>query len=1446
MPKSFIQLNRTFFPVSAGQSSEEAIEASSWLGENCTISWNDMLQNKRSVVIASAGAGKTEEIKQKTIELRGQGEQAFFLRLELLKDDFELAFEGGSLGKYDDFQRWLTTKERGFFFLDSVDEAKLKDPRDFERALRRIDHKLGLKRDDATILVTSRLTWEPTTDLDLVRRYLPFELHASQDDNQSVTPEENIPKVELILEKVTGEDVVKTDAEETQLPVFSLTALNEGQIRVFATSRGIEDVNAFMDEVERADAKKYAKAPKDLDDLIDFWQEYSTMGSPLELTQHSVKSKIREHNIDRARLQDLDDTRALDAVKRIAAAMMLTGTQRIAIPDTEKRNDVIDIQDILPEWNIEDCKVLLERALFDEAVYGTVRFHHRSTKEYLAAEWFLDRLENGSRRNVAQLFFRNQYGINIVTPSLRPILSWIAIRDDEFCTRALKVAPEIIVSGGDPSKLPREIREKALLNICQKLEINKSNRDSFDINVIQRFAQKDLEGCVLELLVRYIHNDEVQHLLLRMVWQGKYQRCINHALSIASDTELKDYTRVNALRAIAAAGADTQKNEIINQLVDTSENLNRRIMSAILDDFVPEILSITDFIYSLRKLDEIDEHEFDQLKYRFESFTDEINIEQLEELVTTLDPLLFNLQSDEQPDFQISNKYKWLVKSTEKSLARLIEYTSPYILHENVLNLFHRLARYRTYTASSERIDIRGKIATNKVLNGALFWYEVERHRETSDKSISVYWEIPAWKCFHSTDVFTLDEAITWVEEKKFIDDKCIAISIAFAIYRETGRNRTLRERLKRVAKPYEEVAAKLHLLLNPPPVSDEHKKYKRQDAAWKRQDAKRNEKQEANRQWWKDHIRSHIDEIADTSAAHESKFYRSQRILFDQMRNASERNGKWSHTNWRSLKEAYGEDVAITFRDFLIECVYIYNPELPSEIGELTNTTTEATIFGLSGLEIQAAETQDWAKTLNSNQVMHVVRYALHELNGFSSWLKQLHDAHPDIVETLLLREMEWELLENQQEHPSHYVISKVLYSADFLYQKLGPPLLEILQQHNPIHGKHLTQILQIIFSSSNVDDQKIAEVARGKLSEQLSPFEQAIWFAAWVSVAPNQAISPLGTHLKSSVVPADATQFAMHFVTALVSNDREDYSINARETYKKPAHLCDLYLLILEFVKVDEDIDRTNEGMYSPELRDNAQDARNALFNTLSTIPGKDAFLALQRITLEHPHGTDRKWMTAHLKTRAQQDADLSSWFAEDVIEFENGSESQPRNRRQLYQVTLNRLLDMKDWLEQGEDSAASTWILQTEETKLRIVIAAWLRERKRGLYTVHQEEEQADSKRPDIRFHNSNCDAPVPIELKIVDNGWSGPNLFERLENQLCNDYLRDFRTSFGIFLLTSRGEKKTWQHPESGENLNFQILIEALQKRADEIVVGRADIDEITVVGIDLTKRNTPSR
>jgi hypothetical protein len=273
---------------------------------------------------------------------------------------------------------------------------------------------------------------------------------------------------------------------------------------------------------------------------------------------------------------------------------------------------------------------------------------------------------------------------------------------------------------------------------------------------------------------------------------------------------------------------------------------------------------------------------------------------------------------------------------------------------------------------------------------------------------------------------------------------------------------------------------------------------------------------------------------------------------------------------------------------------------------------------------------------------------------------------------------------------------------------------------------------------------------------------------------------------------------------------------------------------------VRRTEDINRVGTGVYSPELRDHAQEARDRLFQLLRNIPGKPTYIALMDLAQHHPDKDSREWYAVNAKQHAEENAEDEPWQPGDIGHFAGEAERTPHNHCELFEMIVFRLLDLKADLEDGDTSIAEILQSVKNEPTLRNWIGGWFRDRSFGRYSVPQEEELADAKRPDIRIHGFGFDGPVPIELKIADN-WSPTKLIERLNNQLYGDYLRDIRSNCGIFLLVYCGTKTYWKHPVTGTHLNFHDLVLLLETEAGAIEAKDNKIESIEIVGIDLMKR-----
>jgi hypothetical protein len=282
-------------------------------------------------------------------------------------------------------------------------------------------------------------------------------------------------------------------------------------------------------------------------------------------------------------------------------------------------------------------------------------------------------------------------------------------------------------------------------------------------------------------------------------------------------------------------------------------------------------------------------------------------------------------------------------------------------------------------------------------------------------------------------------------------------------------------------------------------------------------------------------------------------------------------------------------------------------------------------------------------------------------------------------------------------------------------------------------------------------------------------------------------------------------------------------------------------MYILMHNYIKPSEDIDRPPGEVYLIGLRDDSQDARNRLFNLLMEIPGKKSYAVIKELALEHPDIKHRSWMKKLAYNRAEEDGHLEAWSAEQVSRFNNSQTITPATHRQLFDLTVHRLMDLKNWLERGNDSPFQTWQKVSEETEMRTLIAGWLNQNCRKQYTTAQEPELANSQRMDIWLHNRNVLSPVPIELKLLDKGWSGPKLCERLRNQLVGDYLREETAGCGVMLLVWQGKipEKRWQI--NGQRVGLEDLKRALKLYWQSIADKYLGVAEIDVVVIDLALR-----
>ena len=680
-----------------------------------------------------------------------------------------------------------------------------------------------------------------------------------------------------------------------------------------------------------------------------------------------------------------------------------------------------------------------------------------------------------------------------------------------------------------------------------------------------------------------------------------------------------------------------------------------------------------------------------------------------------------------------------------------------------------------------------------------------------------------------------MDDIIT----KPHMDDRLVALSLAFQIYKENGRESARRLKLKKAVEGVPELEKDLNLYLKPPPMSDEARRWQKRNAADKKRRDQRNKKKADNRRKWREWLQTHTDVLCDTSVASRGSVWTATRYLIDELQNKRANRNKWANSNWEDLIIEFGQNVAESYRDGCIGYWRNYRPEIRSEGIDNPNSTPYAVVVGLSGLAMEARYVPDWPKNLSRDEANLACRYAFHELNGFSDWLPDFHAVFPDTVESAILAEVEWEFSQYGGEALCHYVLDDVVWQSDWLKPKISSQILSLIEHYEPKHDDTVQKALEIVFADPCLDQIALVKIAKKKVMTISSGNRQLLWLATWMCVDAKSALEILSSILGQSINAERATESAMQFLVALLGERRKSIR-SEHQDFNRPEILLPLIKLMHSYIRPTEDIHRAGTGVYSPGLRDHAQEARSQLFQLLRNIPGKPTYLALMDLSQHHPDEDSREWYAVNAKRRAEEDAEDEPWQPGDIGCFAKEAERTPHNHRELFEMTVSQLLDLKADIEDGDTSIAEILQSVQNETKYRNWIGGWLREHSLGRYSVPQEEELADAKRPDIRIHGIGFDGPIPIELKIADN-WSAIKLMERLNNQLCGDYLRDIRSNCGIFLIVYRGEKTYWEHPINGSHLDFRGLVQVLEAEAGNIETKDNKIESIEIVGIDLTKR-----
>ncbi|HEX6903847.1 MAG TPA: hypothetical protein VF789_29320 [Thermoanaerobaculia bacterium] len=1436
---TYFALSRRFRDLTQAELEEPELLASfndrSWKWAD---GWAELLQHPRVLLLAEAGSGKTVEMRAQAVRLSAEGKPAFFIPLESLHYD---ALSGIlSAAEEQAFAAWkVNDQSTAWFFLDAVDELKLTDGK-LERALGRLAKEIDGLLHRAHIVISCRPhDWRPSVDMATVNAKLPIT------QVKSLDLEDSDAAFLAAIEKSEGGRTGHVDASAKMdgLKVVVLLPLSAQQIEALARHLGVADPTAFIAEIRRQNAWTFARRPLDLSELVTLWLTHGRLGTRAQ--QHAANIAVKLKDPDRPDHGVLPDDKARTGAERLALALTLTHTRTIRSPEqalnVERAEGVLDAAKILTDWKEDERQSLLRRGLFDPATYGRIRFHHRSVQEYLAAcRLHALRKKGMPVKSLLRLLFAEQYGEQVVIPSMQAVSAWLALWDEDVRRELMKREPETLLSMGDPESLPIEARAHLLRSFAKAYGEGGWRGLQIPFGEVRRLAHPELANVVQEIWDAGHHSPDVRELLLDLVEQGPIVGCLDIARAVALDTGQPDNLRTTAIRAVVACGRSEAMDQLKDSILHEPTKWPDHVIHEAADDLFPSVLSIDELIELIHRTKE-PENGVAGFSWALIQVVDKVepSSKLASDLREALTHLVWSSRYENLEWYQPRARFDYIAPALARLCDRQLEAgTSPFV--DNLIWASVVANRFGAHVTASSDIfrNLRHHFEHLLDLRRAAFWNEIKLISEISPADTT------SERCsnaeHNSLVVLLRPEDRPWLQEDLHSSTRVqreVSLHALTRLWIQNGRDQGELEQLFATVQSDPILVMELNQLSTPPEPDPTIERWKRRQR--RRAIVHEGRKRQFREKWnqWK------LDLKADlTQAFSEEGLPTTRRNLHKWLELNKSSQGRYDVWDESALRNAFGTNVAMQAAKAFRALWRAYSPiprgQRPMEDRD---KVLRVWIEGLAGLSAESM-TPGWATYLSQDEARIAAAYATIEINGFPNWLNDLAKDHPAAVDEVIGGELTAELA--TEITPYLRSLQNLSHADVNLKKLLAPRLLPWLsiwpsrfqdKNSGEQSAHHLGQVISILCDViEDQDRENLATICDRQFFANPNSPVALTWLRGLFLFNPARATQIL-VNILGALSEPEATLCAIEMFASLLGGRSTTFDFI--DGSKRAQILGILVQFSFRYIRLEED--QKHEGAYTPDTRDHAERARDFLLITLLDIPGVEAHNVGLELAADPVFGEFSDRLRLLIRQRAAKDAENPPMSPEHVVAFEERAELLPNDRDGLFNIMLDRLDDLAHDIRHHDLTDRLTLRKIHDEAEMQRTLALRLRYMAKDAYVVTREDEVADSKRTDIRLVAMHGEQRAVIEVKLADKRWSLTDLEQALRNQLVGQYLRHNTCQAGCLLLTYDGTKKRWRHPVRKTYLSFLEVAEHLSALAEIIEQELRHTVRLAVVPLDLT-------
>lgn len=1372
------------------------------------LTWADLHARPVTIVVGEAGVGKTTEFKDETKRLISEGKAAFFVELSQLMvgDDWTTA-----LGERQEaFEAWQQTSAEGYFFLDAVDEARLTSHAALKKALRLVRSKLQANLARVYVVISSRWTdW-------------------SVDDVQASVRESLIDPIDRARKASATELTLPTDEaaapltepspEPAEVFVVSLSPLSIPEARKLARAWGVAEEERFWAAITDGSYEHLTTRPLDLDWMVQLWTDKRTIGTYRELIEGSVRIRLQETNPSyNASATTLSSVRLRQGAEQLAAAAELSGNPYIACgTPSPNAGTFITPNDVLADWSDIETSRLLASALFDEATFARVKFHHRTTRAYLAACWLDAKLRAGVPfHRVLALFVAAPFEEPVLIPARRWALAWLAAMNAK--TREWMVAnfPEMLLFDGDPESWDELSADAAFASHVRQRETGFLPDWYNDAAEFMRVGKRLSPGLVARALADDVLAASVKVSLLPIVVHARLTDCATQVYAFFTDSKYSPREQLIALQTLETVATSAQCAEIQTRLLAGAFSDNDLIASSLTVVGI-ESLSATELAAIFAMTGSDSEYGHGPMASAVErailpTTTVQSATTLLEAVVASLPPLT---------DTDSFNKYQgpkpqraWLFGVLPACLERLLSILNASLKdHPNVCVRAAlaiesiRLGWYSDHDLKALHDQIADRAPFRWQLAEALV-----QSATTSHPLTRMVWS----SCLVNFGEKDLPALTVRANDQQSSAEACdlwfqLAKAVALGFLDSRARKDALSalavgpDRDKRANLMAAEVKGRADTLRQQHRWNLEHRQGEREVLAQRAMERKAFE--------------TSIDQIRDAS-------HRGTLCWLVQYSDAQSGRKSIFHIDYEVVARNFGADVAEALRDGLKVVWHTCEPADPA--GYQNGSLPWEAILALAGLYTAISEGLNIA-TLGDNDAARAACLAVWELKRPPEWFSGLMTNAASAVQEAL---QPWLVRESQEKGSSRRTLDLALgCSGATRAQLLAPLVSDVLNLQIPSTAllKELFDAMRADAAISSNQAEELCQSLLKRRDEGTGLLSDSHWLRVWFGLSPSRAWSWFNDNLASGETVAKAQ--VKQFVEAVsdfkwVTQSDADSAVNV---------LLQVHALVSKYRSAEQAAaDKASSDIFAPSMTR----LLKTIPGVLAGIPGRAAHDALVALCASETDLGMKTWLISRLHEHAASVVANSSAFgASDLRSLGTAIDHEPRSEHELFEQALSRLEELKTGIEEGPFSDRRLFYAGIKEKLLQLWLAARFQDTPSRRFTVHREEEVDDDNKTDIQLGASGW--KVCIEVKPVDRErvYSAASLTGTLRNQVVGQYLKGQNSQHGILLLL-RLDDKGWDVPGTGEGQSFQSLIAYLQAQAALIKAEQTHVQELMVFGID---------